>query len=314
MPGPGAATQTILGANGVIGRELSRALAEAALPVRQVGRTPRRVSPDDELHPADLLDPEATARAVAGSAVAYLVAGLPYRASVWEDLWPRVMRNVIAACRTHGARLVYLDNVYAYGRVVGAMTEATPFDPVSRKGEVRARIATDLLDAVRRGDLQAAIVRSADFYGPGAVNGLARALVFDRLKAGKPPRWIGNPEAIHSFTYTPDAGRAIAVIGRSPRAFGETWHLPTSGEPITGARFAGLACALAGQAGRLEVTPRWMLRVLECLIPDLRENRELMYQFESDYRFDSGKIERVFGLGATPYADGIARTLVIGDD
>ena len=62
------------------------------------------------------------------------------------------MRNVIDACKRHGARFVFLDNVYAYGRVEGAMTEETPFNPNSRKGEVRARIATTLIHAMHDRD------------------------------------------------------------------------------------------------------------------------------------------------------------------
>lgn len=301
--------QTILGANGVIGQGLTRALAQANLRIRQVSRHPRRVGPTDETVSADLLDPEATAAAVADSEVVYLVAGLKYDASVWEEQWPRVMRHVIDACKRHDARLVFLDNVYAYGHVDGPMTESTPFNPASRKGEVRARIASMLLDEMRSGGLQAMIVRSADFYGPGATNSFPHVLVFERIRKGKAPQWIGNPAAVHTFTFTPDAARAMAVLGRSPEAFGQTWHLPTTREPLGGADFARLACELAGKPCKLSVAPRWLLKAMGLFVPTLRENEEMMYQFEYDYRFDSGKIESAFGVQATPYRQGIGVTL-----
>lgn len=145
--------QTILGANGVIGRELSRALSASTHRIRQVSRRPGRVNPADETFRADLLDPQAAAQAVAGSEVAYLVAGLKYDTAVWREQWPRLMRNVIDACKRHGCRLVFFDNVYAYGRVDGALTEETPFSPSSRKGEVRAKIAAMLLDEIRTGEV-----------------------------------------------------------------------------------------------------------------------------------------------------------------
>jgi nucleoside-diphosphate-sugar epimerase len=300
---------TILGANGVIGQELSRSLAAAGAPVRQVSRTPRRVSATDEVVAADLLDAEATARAVAGSRVAYLVAGIRYDTATWQEQWPRVMRNAIDACRRHGCRLVFFDNVYAYGRVEGAMTEETPFDPISRKGEVRAAIATMLLDAMGSGDVEAMIVRSADFYGPGAVQSLPHPTVFERLRRGKTPQWIGDPKAVHTFTYTPDAGSALAVLGGSVEAYGETWHLPTTREPFTGEDFVRLACRLAGRPYRLQVAPGWLLRLMGLFVPVLRENREMMYQFEHDYRFDSSKIEAAYGLRPTSYERGIGETL-----
>mgnify|MGYP001756836423 FL=1 len=220
--------------------------------------------------------------------------------------------STIAACLRHGARLAFFDNVYAYGRVNGAMTEDTPFNPCSRKGEVRAAIATTLLDAMRRDGLSALIARSADFYGPGATTSLVDAVVVSRLRAGKDPQWLGAPGAVHTFTYTPDAGAALARLGLEDAAFGQTWHLPTAADAMTGERLVRLACELAGQPYRLQVPPAWLLRAMGWFVPVLRENAEMMYQFEHDYRFDSGKIARVFGLQPTAYRDGLARTLASG--
>jgi nucleoside-diphosphate-sugar epimerase len=301
--------QTILGANGVIGQELSRNLAQMSIRVRQVSRSPKPVNTDDELFSADLLDARATAQAVSGSEVTYLVAGLKYDHKVWEEQWPRVMRNAIDACKRHGSALVFFDNVYAYGRVEGTMTEDTPYNPCSRKGEVRARIATMLMDEVRSGELRGAIVRAADFYGPGAVLSLTHATVTARLKAGKTPQWIGNAQAEHTFTYTPDAGRSLALIGNTPSAYGQVWHAVTSKEPMTGERFVRLACEIAGRPYSLQVAPRWMLQIMGVFVPVMRENMEMLYQFEQDYRFDSSKVERAFGLSVTEYRDGIAAAL-----
>lgn len=304
--------QTILGANGVIARELSRALSASTDRLRQVSRNPQRVNQKDEIVKADLLDAQATANAVAGSDVVYLVAGLKYDAAVWQEQWPRIMRNAIDACKRSGSRLVFFDNVYAYGRCDGMMTEQTPFNPVSRKGEVRARIATTLLDEMRAGELQAMIVRSADFYGPGAIQSFPHNTVFDRLRAGKSPQWIGNPKAVHTFTYTPDAGRALAVLGQSADAYGHTWHVPTTKELLGGEGFVRLACELAGRPYKLQVAPPWMLRLMGLFMPVLRENREMMYQFDFDYRFDSSKMESAFNLKPTLYREGIAASLRAG--
>jgi nucleoside-diphosphate-sugar epimerase len=303
------ALNTILGANGVIGRELSRALAAKNEKVRQVSRNPKAVNAGDELVSADLLDVKAVDRAVAGSAVAYLLAGLKYDTRVWREQWPRIMRNVIDASKRHGNRLVFFDNVYAYGKVNGVMTEATPYNPSSRKGEVRAQIARTLLDEIRAGNLTAMIVRAADFYGPGAALSLTHATVFERLRAGKTPQWIGDPKAVHTFSYTPDAGRALAVLGPSREAYGQTWHVPTSKEPMSGDAFARLACELAGVPYKLQVAPSWMLRLMGVFVPVLRENVEMMYQFEHDYRFDSTKIEAAYPLHPTTYRIGIVSCL-----
>src|SRR4030065_2308596 len=101
---------TILGANGVIARELSRALASFSPGIRQVSRSPRKVNSTDEAVVADLLDGQATANAVSGSDVVYLVAGLKYNASVWQEQWPQVIRKVMNACKQHGDPPVLFDN------------------------------------------------------------------------------------------------------------------------------------------------------------------------------------------------------------
>jgi nucleoside-diphosphate-sugar epimerase len=175
--------QTILGANGIIGQELSRHLPRYTSIIRQVSRNPRKVNPADELMKADLLNYDDVEKAVAGSKVVYLLAGLKYDVKVWQQQWPVIMRNTMDACKKHQAKLVFFDNAYAYGLVKGVMTEETPYNPVSRKGEVRAKIATTLMEEVKSGNLNAMIIRAADFYGPGAKLSLIQSAVTERLKA-----------------------------------------------------------------------------------------------------------------------------------
>ncbi len=301
--------QTILGANGVIGNELSKLLPQYTDKVRQVSRHPKKVNATDETFAADLLDAKAVSDAVNGSEVAYLVAGLKYDATVWADQWPRVMRNTIDACKRHGTKLVFFDNVYAYGKVDGVMSENTPYNPCSKKGEVRATIATTLMDEVKRGELQAMIVRAADFYGPGAALSLTHSTVHERLKAKKTPQWIGDAQAVHTFTYTPDAGRSVALLGNTASAYGQVWHALTSKEPMSGEAYVRIACELAGQPFKVQVAPRWMLGLMGLFVPVLRENMEMLYQFEHDYRFDSSKLEQAFTVQATSYREGIQAAL-----
>ncbi len=301
--------QTILGANGVIGRELSIQLLKYTDQIRQVSRHPKKVNAGDSLMTADLLNYEDVRKAVAGSEVVYLVAGLKYDSKVWQAEWPKIMQHVINACKENGSKLVFFDNVYAYGLVNGVMTEDTSFNPNSRKGEVRARTATMLLDEVKAGNIKGMIVRAADFYGPGATLSMIHSAVVERLHARKGSQWIGDPKRIHTFTYTPDAGRAVAVLGNTPSAFNQTWHALTSKERITGEELVRLACTLTGRPYAIQALPKLGVRVLGLFVPVLREFVEMMYQFETDYIFDSTKFESTFSQQATSYAAGIKETL-----
>jgi nucleoside-diphosphate-sugar epimerase len=301
--------QTILGANGVIAQELSKHLPGFTDRIRQVSRNPKKVNDTDELLSADLLNYHETEKAVAGSSVAYLTAGLPYNTKVWKEQWPKLMRNVIDACKKHNSKLVFFDNVYAYGLVTGAMTESTPYNPNSRKGEVRAQIATILMDEVKAGNLSAMIVRGADFYGPNAKLSLTYSTVTEKLKANKGSQWIGDPRSVHTFTYTPDAGKSLAVLANDPAAFNQIWHSLTSKEKMTGEQYVRIACELAGKPYKLTALPKIGVRVIGWFVPVLGEFVEMMYQFENDYIFDSSKFEKAYAQTATPYRDGIAATL-----
>lgn len=134
--------QTILGSGGAIGIELAKALKQHTGNIRLVSRNPQAVNSGDHLFSADLTNPADVLKAVEGSKIVYLTVGLPYNTKVWQTTWPVLMENVIGACKTHHARLVFFDNIYMYDPAfLASMTEETPIRPVSKKGVVRSQIA-----------------------------------------------------------------------------------------------------------------------------------------------------------------------------
>jgi nucleoside-diphosphate-sugar epimerase len=296
---------TLLGAGGSVGTALAKELVSRGTRVRLVSR--RGVQePGTESRRADLTRQEETIEAVRGSSVVYQVAGLPYRASTWTEQWPVVMSNTIEACKRSGAALVFLDNVYMYGRVDRPMTEETPYTPCSRKGEVRARIARQLQDDMKSGAVRACIARAADFYGPYADrSAVPHVLVLDRLIAGKGARWLVDASLPHSLGFTLDSARGMALLGERPEALGQVWHLPAFDPPIDGKTFVDLAAKEIGVPPRLSVLKPWMVRLGGFFNADTSETAEMLYQFEREYRFDSTKITRAFGITPTPYPEGI---------
>src|SRR5882757_1162112 len=112
---------TVLGAGGAIGSELVKELTTRNESIRLVSRNPKLVPGAAEAVAADLSNLDDTVAAVSGSRIAYLLVGLKYDISVWQALWPRIMRNAIEACKRANARLVFFDNVYMYGKVEGVM-------------------------------------------------------------------------------------------------------------------------------------------------------------------------------------------------
>jgi nucleoside-diphosphate-sugar epimerase len=299
---------TILGAGGVIANEVVKLLSARKEPFRLVARNARPVSGAGEMLSADLTDKDQTIRAVAGSSIAYLLVGLKYDHKLWAEMWPRIMANTIEACKRSGARLIFFDNVYMYGKVTGAMTEETPFNPCSKKGEVRAKIATSLINEWKAGALTGMIARAADFYGPETPNGLPNVLVFEPLAKNQKASWLANDSVPHSCTYTPDAARSLVTLAESESAWNQTWHVATTPNPPAGKEFIALAAKELGVAPRYRVLGGPMVRLIGWFNPLVGEVYEMLYQNNSAYLFDSSKFERAFDFSGTPYADGIRAT------
>lgn len=305
--------QTILGAGGTIGRELALLLPGYTSRIRLVNRHPRVTGPGQEAFAADLSDPVQVSKAVEGSEVVYLTVGLEYKASVWQAQWPPLMDAVLQACERHRAKLVFFDNMYLYDpTLIGQMTEDTPVRPSSLKGRVRAELAAKVLEAHRSGRVEGLIARSADFYGPHNEKSMLVEMIVKNLRKGKAANWIARKDAVHSFTYTPDAAKATAFLGNTPAAYGQTWHLPTDPARLTMTQYTALIGRALGQKPAISVLPTWLLRPLGLFVPVLGEVHEMAYQYDRDYFFDSSKITKAFGLRATSYEAGIREMLAVG--
>ncbi|HAF29274.1 MAG TPA: NAD-dependent dehydratase [Bacteroidales bacterium] len=306
--------QTILGAGGIIGIELAKELKSFTQEIRLVSRSPQKVNQDDELFVADLTKAVEVNKAVEGSEVVYLTVGLNYSSKVWETTWPVIMQNVIHACKTNNSKLVFFDNIYMYDPDhLNPMTEETSINPSSKKGKVRAKIAKMLMDEVGRGNLQALIARAADFYGPGIKgNSVLTETVFNNFKNGKKANWLGSINFKHSFTYTPDAAKAVALLGNTPDAYGQVWHLPTCSDPFTGKEWIENIAKEMGVKTNYQLAPKLIVRILGLFIPIMKEMVEMIYQYDRDYVFDSGKFEKRFNFKPTPYIEGI-KTIVRED-
>jgi nucleoside-diphosphate-sugar epimerase len=298
---------TILGAGGAIGIELVSHLAKKGLRIRLVSRNPKDAEDAGQVVSADLANLDQTISAVAGSEVVYLLVGLKYDLKVWRELWPRIMNNVIEACKRANAKLIFFDNVYAYGKVVGPMTEQTPFNPCNRKGEIRAQIATTLLNEITQGRLTALIARSPDFYGPRVHTSVANRLVFDKFAQGAKASWLVNDRVRHSWTFTPDAGKSLALLAESDSAWTRTWHVPAAPNPPTGKDFIEIAATAFSVEPNYRVLSRPLIKLAGFFDADIRESYEMLYQYGSEYLFDSMKFSTAFHFTPTSYEDGIRR-------
>ncbi|HVV92326.1 MAG TPA: NAD-dependent epimerase/dehydratase family protein [Hyphomicrobiales bacterium] len=300
--------QTILGASGQIGRELSVYLKrDFTDDIRLVSRNPKKVNDTDQLHKANLLDAKETLQAVEGSEIAYLTAGLPLDTRLWVEQWPVIMKNVIDACAAHDARLVFFDNTYMYPQTDEPQTEDTEFRPYGKRGRIRAAIATELLAAMDQKRLTAMICRAPEFYGPGKTQSITNSAIVEPLLQGKTARVFLRDDTLRTLIYTPDASRAMALLGNTFDAYGQSWHLPCDDDRLTYRALVELAAEQFGTDARYQVLKRWQLRLAGLFSRRIWDAAELLPRYEADNIFVSAKFKARFpDFGVTTFREGLA--------
>jgi nucleoside-diphosphate-sugar epimerase len=294
MTQPDAPLHVIVG-GGQVGGELARRLVAQGLRVRVVHRSPAAATPGVEMRRADLGDLAALREAAVGAAVLYHCANPPYTAAAWAALLPVWAANLVAVAGESGARLVVLDNVYAFGDRRGEpLDEQASCTPCSRKGEVRARVARQLDEAHARGEARIVVARASDFWGP---RGVATYLgdhfwpAVLRGRAGLIPVNQGTP---HSYHYIPDVAAGLAALGTaSDQVTGQWWMLPCHPAESTRALVDRLARA-AGAPIRTRTLPGWLLRLLGRFSPLMGELAEMAYQWDTPFIMRDAKFRGAF--------------------
>ena len=151
------------------------------------------------------------------------------------------------------------------------------------------------------------VVRAGELHGPG-VRSLVAGNVFAAALRGRTVHWPGDPDLPLTPTFVDDFARALAVVGREDPTDAGVWHVPHPGG-TTGRALAAEACRQAGTRLRLWPHGTAQVRAAGLLVPLAREGAEMVYQFEQPFEVDGSRAARAFGLAATPYEDGVRRTL-----
>ncbi|SEH33008.1 NAD-dependent epimerase/dehydratase family protein [Chryseobacterium culicis] len=299
--------QTILGANGQIGEELARELKRNyTSDIRIVSRNAKKVNDTDTIFSADLSDRKKAVEAVKGSEIAYFTLGLPMDTELWEKQFLNIMKNVIEACKINSTKLVFFDNTYMYPQSNEVLTEETRFDPVGRKGRVRKQMTEMLLKEMEAGTIEAVICRAPEFYGPGKTQSITNSFIFSAIKEGKKLKVPLRDDKLRSLIWTPDASRATALIGNTPDAYGQTWHLPVDDHQLNYKEFIALASQMYGREFRYSVIPKIAFTIGSLFNKNAKELLELLPRYQYDNLFDDSKFRKRFpGFTVTPYRQGI---------
>lgn len=296
----------VIGAGGATGRLVTRELHERGLRVRAVTRDGRDVGTAGvERHAADALDTTSMVRACGGARSVYFCA-MPVFAR-WQADFPVMTDALLRAAAAAGARLVYADNTWMYGRVAGPMTEDTPYRPISSRGTLRAWLAERMLAAGLAGRLPVSVVRAGELYGPG-VSSLIADSVFRAAARGRRVHWFGNPDLPLTPTFVGDFARTLVAVGCYDSGWATTWLVPHP-DATTGRELAATACRLAGTQLRLSAHGTRQVQLLGTILPLARAGAEVIYQLEQPFVLDGSRAASAFNLRPTAYDAGVVATL-----
>lgn len=292
--------------SGQIGTGLARLLHARGHEVVSVRRSAKGGADGVQVVVGDVADPAFAKQVAAGADVLYHVMNPAYHR--WAAELPKLTDGVLHAAETSGARLVVLDNLYAFGRMGGvAMREDSVEAPCSKKGELRQAMAARLFAAHHAGKARVAIGRASDFVGPEIVQAHIGERFFQRVLAGKAGECMGDPALPHAFSYGPDVVAGLAKLGEDDAALGHAWHLPT----LPARAMNDWAVALGKELGRsIRVTsvPGFVVRMLGVFVPEMRELVEMRYQWAEPYLLDDARARATFGLEPTAFEDQVRAT------
>jgi nucleoside-diphosphate-sugar epimerase len=293
---------------GAIGMALIEQLHATGKQVRAVNRSGSADVPEGvEIVGGDATSDEFTTAASAGASVVYFCLNPPY--TNWPELFPPLQAAAIAGAQSAGAKLVVMDNLYMYPPMNGQpLTEDLPYSATTRKGSVRGRMSEDLMAAHQSGGLRATAGRASDYFGPRGLLSAMGERVFYPALVGKKAQVMGNPDVLHTYSYIPDIAKGLAILGEHEEADGQAWHLPNA-PAITTRQFIDQVYNAAGTDPGISAMPRWMVNTVGLFNGNVRELKEMLYEFEEPFVVDDSRFKAAFGDIATPLPDAIETTV-----
>ncbi len=307
---PCAPLHVVVGARGQIGAHVVRELARGGARVRAVTRSQTKAACSVEAVSSerawgDIGDAADAERLCSGAQVVYACFGGPH--VTWSTQFPRMTRGLLTGAARAGARVVFADNLYAYGPQRDTLTEDTPAHPIGKKPRLRAEVAAMFLAAHRRGDTPVAVARASDLYGPGVENAMVSATLFAAALAGRRVYLPGDLDALHTFSFAPDVARAMVMLGACDDAFGEIWHVP-SAPALSLSALVRQVGELGGVRSRVTEIPTVALRLASVFHRQVSELVELSFQWDRPYLVSHAKFAARFGLEPAPIERGLRLT------
>jgi nucleoside-diphosphate-sugar epimerase len=294
----------VLGA-GPVGRAIVQSLVSRQIDVTVVSRSGTEI-PGARSIAASVLDTNRLKEIVSGSDVVYQAAQPEYHR--WPEEFPAMQDSIVRAVRDSETVLVAVENLYGYGSVKGPISQSLPLVATGRKGKVRSDMWRSLETESKAGRLKVTAGRSSDFFGPFAEGSAVGDRFFLPLIAGKKAEVMGNPDALHSYTYVKDFGEALVRLALDKRSLGRAWHVPNA-PALSNKKFLEMAAEIAGVKPQSKNLSLAMMKIAGLFVPAARELPEMLYEFKEDFVVDHSDYASTFGDHATPLNKSLSETI-----
>jgi nucleoside-diphosphate-sugar epimerase len=302
-----AGTHVVFG-TGPAGRAVAAALVDQGTTVRMVNRSGAPAIAGVATIGGDATDAEFSRSVTAGASTVYFCLDAP-NYHRWPQEFPPLQRGVLDGARAAGANLVVLENLYLYGPSSGPLRETSPVNPTSAKSRTRAAMSAELLAAHERGDVRVTIGRAADFVGPGVRDSAFGEFVFAPALVGKRAQTMGRPDTLHTYSYVPDVGRNLVLLGSRDEAYGQAWHLPNPETRTTRQLISDVYAAAGSRRNGITALKRPVLRALGVFNHNIRELLHTYYQFDAPFVVDDSAFRTAFGGHTTTWDDIVTNTV-----
>lgn len=292
---------------GPLGKWTARELVRLDKRVRMINRSGKAqdVPAQVEVIASDAYNTQRNIELTRGATTLYQGAQPPY--NEWAKKFPPMQQAILDAAIANNVKFVAVENLYVYGDTHGApINEQTPLNAHTKKGKVRTAMSAAMFEAVRAGKVRAAAVRGSDYIGP--FDPTYADLFFKPALAGRRANMLGRLDMPHTWTYAPDFGKALAIVGTRDEAMGQVWHVP-SAPAVTQQQLLDLMSAELGKPVKGMAANKLMVSALGLFVPTLRELVEMFYEFTQPFIMESDKFTRAFGVEATPLAVAVRETL-----
>jgi nucleoside-diphosphate-sugar epimerase len=294
---------------GALGMAIARQLVADGKQVRMVNRRVRaKLPPVVEFIIGDAADRNFTQDVCKRAQVVYHCANPRYDFKTWLKEFPPLQEGILAGAIASGAKLIYGDNLYAYGSVKTPIREDLPYAATTNKGKMRAELAETLMLADRAGKVRVAIARAADFYGEGVLNSVLGDRVFIPAIQGQTAEAVGNLDMPHTYTYIDDFAKAMIILGEREEADGQVWHVPNP-PTISTREILDLLFEQLELPVKMSGMGKLMMQLGGLFIPEAAESAEIMYQFDRPFIVDSSKFVKTFGDISTSHRQAISNTI-----